>query len=523
MIRRRTFLTATAGIAATTVGPATAAQATTSRKVASPVPLHLASARDQLAALRHGTITSRQLLEQYLAHHAKANPGINAVVTLDTDGARAAADEADRQHAAGERLGPLHGLPITLKDALETRGLRTTSGNPDLSGHVPSQDADAVARLRAAGAVIMGKTNVPTMCQDIQTSNPLFGRTNNPHATDRTAGGSSGGPAAAVAAGLTALEVGSDLGGSLRLPAAYCGVYALRTSFGTVSARGHIPRLPGWLTTSDMMTLGPVARTADDLELLLDVLAGPAPADAPAWRLDLPAPERHSLGEYRVGLWSDDPYCRVDQGTRDLLEEVAALLRTAGATLDSSTRPVDLADSDKLFQRLMYATSSATAPDDAFKAEARAADGFADDDTSPGAFYLRSRTMRHRDWMRANEERESLRAKWATYFSTHDVLITPATPTAAVPDQTAVPVPQRHITVDGDRRPYFDQTTWANLTSHVRLPSLVVPAGKTADGLPLGIQIIGPYLADRTVIAVARHLAGLLPAPVQPPMLRTAS
>lgn len=194
------------------------------------------------------------------------------------------------------------------------------------------------------------------MCQDIQTSNPVFGKTKNPFDRTKTPGGSSGGPAVAVAAGLTALEVGSDLAGSLRLPAAYCGVYALRTSRGAapiVPTRGHIPRPPGWLTSSDMIALGPIARTAADLAVLLDVIAAPAPADGAAWRIALPAPKFTSLSQYRVGIWADDDYCRIDSTTRGLLDQVTRLVRGAGATVDDSSRPVELATSDRLFRRLM--------------------------------------------------------------------------------------------------------------------------------------------------------------------------
>ncbi|WP_202513264.1 MULTISPECIES: amidase [unclassified Streptomyces] len=491
----------------------------TSKSSRKPVPLRLASAGEQLTALREGRITSRALLEQHLDHIAQANPAVNAVVTLDTEGARAAADKADAHLAqTGEALGALHGLPMTIKDALEVAGVRTTCGSPDLSDHVPDRDADTVALLRAAGAVIIGHTNVPTMCQDIQTSNPIFGKTVNPFDPERTSGGSSGGPAAAVAAGFTSLEVGSDLAGSLRLPAAYCGVYALRTSRGTspiVPTRGHIPRLPGWSTSSDMITLGPIARTVDDLALLLDVIAAPAPADRAGWKIDLPAPTKAQLSEFRIGIWADDPYCHVDADTRALLQHVTELLRTAGADIDDSTEPVDFAESDKLFQRLMYATASATATDAAFAADVEAAQKIPADD--PSGLFLRSRTMRHRDWCVADEARQKLRATWATYFAEHDILITPATPTAAVPDQTTTPPPQRYITVDGQKCSFYDQTGWLNLTSPVGLPSLVLPAGKTASGLPLAIQIIGPYLADRTVLRAAKQLAKRLPSPVRPP------
>ncbi|MFJ4342664.1 amidase family protein [Streptomyces sp. NPDC088915] len=517
---RRTLLAASAAVAGALgiAHPAAAREGAAARATS---PLHLAPARQQLAALRTGRTSSRTLLDQLLVHHAKVNPILNAVATLDADAARAAADRAD-QHLAetGRTLGPLHGLPITIKDALETKGLRTTCGSPDLSDHVPTTDADAVALLRAAGAVIVGKTNVPTMCQDLQTSNPLFGTTKNPFGADRTTGGSSGGPAAAVASGLSSLEVGSDLAGSLRLPAAYCGVYALRTSRSTspiVPTRGHIPRPPGWLTSSDMLALGPIARTPADLDLLLDVLAAPAPADATAWRIDLPAATKTRLAQYRIGVWADDAYCHVDADVRGLLATAVQAVRAAGARVDESTRPVDFAASDRLFQRLMYATSAASATDAAFAAEVKAADALADDD--PSGLYLKSRTMRHRDWSRLDEDRHKLRTMWASYFETHDFLITPATPTAAVPDQTSIPVPQRYITVDGAKRSYYDQTAWINLAGPVGLPSLVVPTGQTAEGLPLAIQLIGPHLTDRTLISVAQLLAQVLPAAPKAPAL----
>ncbi|MFJ2822294.1 amidase [Streptomyces toxytricini] len=524
MILRRTLLLASTAVAAAASMAALSASARSRGPAGNPGPprpdLHLAPAREQLTALRRRDTTSRALLEQYLRHIETANPGLNAVVTLDAEGARAAADAADRHLArTGKALGALHGLPVTVKDALETKGLRSTSGSPDLTGHVPDRDADAVARLRAAGAVIVGKTNVPVMCQDLQTSNPVFGTTKNPYDDTKTAGGSSGGPAAAVASGMTSLEVGSDLAGSLRLPAAYCGVYALRPSGGIVPTRGHIPRPPGWLSTSDMLTIGPIARNADDLAVLLDVLAAPAPAETAAWRIDLPGPRRGRLADYRIGIWQDDPYCHVDDTVRRCLDGIAALLRAAGAAVDDTARPVDLPASDRLFQRLMFATASATATDEGFAADVEAAEKIPADD--PRGLFLHSRTMRHRDWLRANEDREKLRARWADYFTTHDVLITPAVPAPAVDDQTTTPLPDRYITVDGEKRPYFDQTAWLNLAGHVRLPAVVMPAGRTPGGLPLAVQIIGPYLADRTVVDVAKHLARQLPAPVRPPAYTT--
>ncbi|MFE4368391.1 amidase [Streptomyces sp. NPDC056835] len=463
------------------------------------------SAVDQLRVLSSREASARELAELHLEAIA-ADPGFNAVVTVDPDAVRAEADAADNQRARGGQL-PLLGLPVVVKDSLETRGLRTTCGLPELADHIPDRDADAVTLLRRAGAIILGKANVPPNCQDIQTSNTLFGTTPNPHDRLRTAGGSSGGPAAAVAVGHAPLALGSDLAGSARLPGHYCGVYALRPSHGTVPTRGHIPRPPGWATSSDMLTLAPIARTAADLDLALDVLAAPSPRDATAWRLRLPPPRHDKLRHYRIGWWPDDPFCAVDNETRQLLDHVEQLLRRAGARLDATTRPVDLATSNTLFSTLMFATASATAPEDAFAAECAQADELATDDQSSYAALLRGRTSRHRSWLLAHEQRTQLRDVWGTYFETHDVLITPAAPTAAVEDQTGLPPAERHILVDGRRRPYYDQTTWTNLSSHVHLPSVTVPMGRTRDGLPIGVQIIGPHLEDRTVTRVAALLA----------------
>ncbi|MGE7438181.1 amidase [Kitasatospora sp. NPDC001175] len=465
------------------------------------------SAREQLDALNRGEVSSRELTTAHL-DRITSHPEYNAVVTLGAEAALAAAAAADEQRARG-RTTALLGLPITLKDALETEGLRTTCGSAELSEHVPGRDADAVARMRAAGAVILGKTNTPPLCQGIQTSNELFGTTPNPHDPHRTTGGSSGGSAAAVAAGLSPLDIGSDLAGSLRLPGHYCGVYSLRPTFGVVPNRGHIPRPPGWLTTSDMLCIGPLGRSAADLALALGVLAGPAPHDSTAWRLELPPPRHERLADYRIGFWADDSFCPVDAATRALLEELERTLRNTGVRISDSAPPVDMASSDRLFRSLMLAGSAASAPPQAYAAEVEASRKLSPGDESPGAQYLRDRTMSHRDWLQANEERRRLQDRWAAYFGDVDVLITPAAPTAAVPDQTDVPVSERYITVDGRRRGYWEQTTWLNLAGLVHLPAATVPLGRTREGLPLGVQLIGPHLGDRTVVKVAGLLGEL--------------
>ncbi|MDX2680073.1 amidase family protein [Streptomyces sp. NY05-11A] len=453
----------------------------------------------QLQALDRREISSRELLDLHLAQIDASQ--INAVVTRDDGAARAVAHAADERRARNESTGILDGLPLTIKDSFETAGLRTTSGAEDLADHVPAHDADAVARLRYQGAVIMGKTNTPAYCQDLHTDNVLFGPTLNPHDPKRTTGGSSGGPAAAVAARLTPADLGSDLAGSLRLPAHYCGVYGLRPTQGLIPARGHVPRPPGWITSSDMVTPGPLARHPRDLDLLLAALTTPSPEENNPWSVTLPTAQR-PIGQLRVAVWADDVSCPVDRDTADALATVERTLTSVGASVRHTAGPVGFADSLRLFEQLLYATTTAATDDDAGAGELAAARDLHTDDASPQAAFLRHRTQTHRVWLRANEERLRLRQTWHRFFADaqHDVLITPAAPTAAIPASS------RCLTVDGVERSFFDQTGWANLTSHVGLPSLVVPVGRNADGLPIGVQLVGPAHADRTLLAMAEDL-----------------
>ncbi|WP_326731872.1 amidase family protein [Streptomyces phaeochromogenes] len=463
--------------------------------------LTLEPAHVQLHALDRREISSRELLDLHLERIDGST--INAVVTRDDDAARQTARAADERRARGKNTGVLDGLPLTIKDSFETVGLRTTSGAEDLQDHVPEQDADAVARLRHQGAVIMGKTNTPAYCQDLHTDNALFGPTLNPRDPARTVGGSSGGPAAAVAAHLTPADLGSDLAGSIRLPAHYCGVYGLRPTHGLVPARGHIPRPPGWLTSSDMVTPGPLARHPRDLDLMLAALTTPSPTEKSPWRVDLPTLTK-GLDQLRVAIWADDPSCLVDELTGRAVATAEQALNVAGASVHHTTGPVRFTDSTRLFEQLLHATATATAADEAAAVELAAARELQDDDTNPRACFLRHRTQTHRTWLRANEERARLRSTWQQFFSEHDVLVTPAAPTPAILAGS------RTLAVDGQERSFFDQTGWANLTSHIGLPSLVVPVATTTQGLSIGVQIIGPPYGDRVLLAVADELEGML-------------
>jgi amidase len=457
--------------------------------------------------LRRRELGSRELVDLYLDRIDRLNPGLNAVVTLDAERARAEAAAADQAAARGEDLGPLHGLPVTVKDSIETASLRTTCGTPELAGYVPERDATAVARLRAAGAVVLGKTNTPAWASDAQTDNPVFGRTNNPWHPARSPGGSSGGPAAAVAAGLTGLDLGSDLGGSIRMPAGYCGVYGLRPSFGIVPSRGHLPPAPGVRTEIDMGVLGPLARGADDLALVLDVIAGPDEPHAAGWRLDLPPPRADTLSGYRIAAWLDDPGCPVDSAVAAVLAAAVDALRRDGVKVDDHTGPVELAGSARLFQRLVQPFLGVMSDDASFAELTALASG---PDDTPRARWARHVTAPVRTWAFAHEERLGVMAEWARFFRDHDVLLCPVTPTTALEHDPTPDPDERRITVNGVRVPYWDQVRWVQAISIAHLPVATVPAGLSVAGLPVGIQVVGPFLGDRTVVDVAGRLSQVL-------------
>ena len=463
-------------------------------------------ATELVAALRRREVGSLELLEHYLGRVERLDPRINAVVTLDAERAREAARAADDAAARGEPAGPLAGLPITVKDSFETAGLRTTSGAPELADHVPERDAVAVARLKAAGAVVFAKTNLPPYASDWQTDNPVFGRTNNPWDPSRVPGGSSGGSAAALAAGLTGLELGSDIGGSIRVPAHFCGVFGHKPTYGLVPARGHVPGPPGTLGDVDIGVMGPMGRSVDDLELALSVLAGPDEARARAWRLELPPPRADSLGGYRIAAWLDDPAGPVDAAVAEVHSAAVDALRAAGATVDEEARPAfSLADADRTYRTLLNAALAAGLPPKVFeRLAAEAAEGGGDDSR---AFQARTFTLRHRDWIFANEAREHLRAAWAAFFVDHDALLAPTSPVVAFPHDPNPDVLARTVTVNGEAHPYLEQLVWPGLAGAPLLPATAVPVGRAASGLPVGLQVVGPYLEDRTALDVARHLA----------------
>ncbi|HEY8545689.1 MAG TPA: amidase [Acidimicrobiales bacterium] len=482
--------------------------------------IHFLPAAELCRLLAAGELSSVELLDHFLERIDRLDGPVNAVVALDAERARARAAEADAARARGESWGPLHGLPMTVKDAFETEGLTTTSGAPELRAHVPAADATAVARLKGAGAIVFGKTNLPLYAGDLQTYNEVYGRTANPWDTDRTCGGSSGGAAAALAAGFTGLELGSDIGGSIRNPAHYCGVFGLKTTWGIVPGRGHIPGPPGTLSESDVGVFGPMGRSAEDLALGLDVLAGPDDAAGVAWRLELPPARNGGRVEgLRVATWFEDPAVPVAAEVRALLEGAAAALADAGAVVTPVSPPVGLGELARSWERLVVPLMFAGLPEDVFAGFAAAADGLppASPDEDSRVRSLRAITQRHRDWLRANEARARHRAAFARFFEDHDVLVAPVVPTAAFPHDTDTEMTSRTIEVDGETRPYLDSVYWNGAFGALLLPVAVPPVGRTPTGLPVGVQVVAPHLEDRTAVAVAGHLERLLGGFVPPP------
>jgi amidase len=376
---------------------------------------------------------------------------------------------------------------------------------PAHAGNVASADSHVVARLRAAGAHVLGKSNVPFMLGDFQTSNEIFGRTNNPWDVTRGPGGSSGGAAAALAAGLTGLESGSDAGGSIRNPAHFCGVYGHKPTWGIVPLRGHeLPPLPA---PPDLAVVGPLARSADDLAVALEVMSGPDSLAAPGWRLELPAPRASSLRGLRVAVWANDAIAPVDDEISTRVQHVADLLARRGAVVSDRARPpFDTGACRRTYVGLVSSLAGSRAPDAIHEENKRRAAALDASDLSKQAVVARALVLDHRAWLAHHYERMRLREQWKAFFEDWDIVLCPIMATTAFPHDER-PIGERTVTVNGAEQAYFDQVFWSCLATVAHLPATVFPAGLGRSGLPVGLQAIGEELADRTTIAFARGLA----------------
>ena len=453
-------------------------------------PVYYKSAVELTRAIRQGELTSSELLEIYLERIKRYNSAVNAVVAMDVAKARARAVQADKALARGELWGPLHGLPMTVKDAFEVVGMPATAGDPEFKNHMPTQNAIAVQRLIDAGAIIFGKTNMPFHAKDLQTFNKVYGTTNNPWDLTRTPGGSSGGSATALAMGFTPLELGSDIAGSLRIPAHFTGIYAHKPTFGVVPRYGHFPPLPGKVTPRTMpgrplFVAGPMARDTDDLELAMDILTTPGKSDVDVSRPQLlPGPQK-PLQDFRVAVWFTDPYpeAEVDAQVMPVLLNTVNQLRKAGVQVDENARPgIDLRESLMLFLDIYYQMAKLPLP--------------------------RELVMRQK----------KMQTRWAKFFESYDVLLAPVTPTAAFLHDQTQPKEARELMINGKHRSYMASNfAWTLMAVVSGLPATAAPVGLSGSGLPVGIQIIGANLEDRKTIAFAKELSKLVGGFVAPP------
>jgi amidase len=476
------------------------------------------SATELVEAMARGEVSAVELAQEAIARIERYDPTLNAVCVPDFDRALEAARVADAARARGEAR-PLLGVPMTVKESYNVAGLPTTWGIPEFKDFVPDADALAVERVKAAGAVVLGKTNVPLVLGDLQSYNEIYGTTRNPWDPERTPGGSSGGSAAALAAGYGALSLGSDIGGSLRNPAHYCGVYAHKPTLGLVPSRGHTPPgVPALPTESDLAVIGPMARTAADLALLLDVLAEPDPVSTGiAYRLALPAPRHMELADHRVLVVDTHPSVPTAASVRTAIENLAEALTKAGARVERESPLLpDQADAARVYMHLLMSTLGARYPSEVYEQARAAAAGLDADDRSLGAEQLRGTVLSHRDWIVDDGRRVALRQRWQELFTEFDVVIYPVAPTPAFPHDHS-PMGSRRISIDGTDHAYFDALALAGVATLPGLPATALPVGLSEEGLPIGVQAIGPMYGDRTTIRFAelveRELGGFTPPP----------
>lgn len=460
------------------------------------------------AALRAGEVTSVELTDETIARIELCDEAVNAICVPDFDRARAAARDADLARARGEDR-PLLGIPVTVKESYDVAGLPTTWGMPPHRDYTPSEDAVQVSRLKAAGAVVLGKTNVPLGLQDIQSFNEIYGTTNNPWDHSRTAGGSSGGSAAALACGFGALSIGSDIAGSLRTPAHFCGVYAHKPTLGLAATRGMAPP-PGPALPSelDLAVVGPMARSARDLTVLLDVMAGPDPLTlGVAYDVRLPRARHEHLRDFRVLILDEHPLIPSEAAVRAGVNRMADALADGGAHVERRSPLLpDLAEAATIYAQLLVSGSPARFPTGTLEQlRARAAELPADDHSLEAA-RLRAIVFSHQEWMEANYRREQHRHAWRQLFAVFDAVVCPVTPTPAFPHDHTPDLLERTIDIEGVEYPYLDQLVWAGLATMPGLPATAIPAGRSPEGLPVGVQLIGPMSEDRTPLRLAELL-----------------
>ena len=479
-----------------------------------------ATATELSEALAAEKVSAVELAQDAIARIERHDDKINAICVRDFECGLEAARAADTARARGE-TGPLLGIPLTVKESYNVAGLPTTWGFPPQKDFVPPEDALSISRVKAAGGVIIGKTNVPVGLADWQSYNEIYGTTNNPFDLGRTPGGSSGGSAAALAAGYGPLSLGTDIGGSLRVPAFHCGVYAHKPTYNMVPMRGHTPPpFPPLPLDRDMAVIGPMARSAADLSLLLDVMAGPDPLEAGVgYRLALPPPRHNQLKSFRVLVIDSDPILPVNKEIRDAIEKLAGSLARSGVSVSRQSPLLpNFAETSRLYMRMLMSFLGAfLAPDVIAGAQERAAK-LTPEDRSLAAERLRGMTLSHRAWLLDDGARARLRAQWRELFKNFDALICPVMPTPAFPHDHSPEQETRRINIDGKDYAYPDQLAWPGIATLPGLPATAIPIGLSPQGLPVGVQIVGPWLEDRTPLRLAELIEREFGDFVPPPM-----
>lgn len=467
------------------------------------------SAKELARQIRERDISSIEATQFFINRIEAHNESINAVIAERFSDALINARLADDKVQRGEAFGPLHGVPMTIKDAFEVTGLTCEVGYPAFKGRVSQSDAAVVQRLQDAGAIILGKTNTPLLCADLQTYNAIHGTTNNPHNHSHTPGGSSGGSAAALASGMTPLEFGSDIGGSIRTPANFCGLFGHKPTFDIIPQRGHVPPIHGAKTSSALNVVGPLARSMDDLELAFDITLGLEGIPARGLELVLPSSTFSSTDTLKVGLWLGDDYCPVEAEIIEGIKRAGLALESAGASVEEAKPDFQLAEHHETYvMHLAPIIGAGFDTEDIDKMRA-IVDAAPADDKSPNVLQARGTLLSHAEWLMWNEIRAHLASSWDAFFARYDVVLCPITPTAAMPHDQDTPFGERVIWVNGEARPYSDNVVWAGVATLCGLPSTAVPLGKDDNGLPFGVQVIGPAYGDRTTLAVAKVLEGL--------------
>jgi amidase len=477
-----------------------------------------ATALETADALRKKKISARELVETALKRIDLHNPKLNAIIWENREQAMARAEQADEALAKGKVIGPLHGVPVTIKESFAYRGSPSTWGRAALKSALSPRTAIAVERLEAAGAIVVGKTNVPVMLADFgQSYNPIYGTTNNPWDPKRTPGGSTGGGAAAIAAGLGCLTIGSDLSGSIRIPAHFCGVYGHKSSLELVSYAGFQPGpwdgSPGF--PMDLSVVGPMARDARDLALALNVLGGANADDAKAWTWRMPGPRHKRLKDFRIGYILDDPAAHVSCDLAAVYENMLSEIGKAGAKLNRGwPEGVDARAFMDAFAYLLFALVTADmSANEREQSRQRLA-------KNPNDIAAAGAAEPHARWLRETQRRLAYRALWQKYFESHDLFLLPTAFTAAFPHDHSEPIFGRMVDTPEGKRPYMDIPSWIGFATLAGLPATIAPIGLSRASLPVGVQIIAPMWEDGTSIEFAALLSEVVGGFAAPPAFR---